>query len=619
MNSTAYNPYKLGDLPYILGIALLYHITGVAGQLVGSLPPGIVTAIWPPSGIALAAIFLLGYRFWIGVFLGALLNNFFFLYSPEAASFSTLFVVVEIALGATLQAVCGAWLLLRFVTEKNPFLQLRNTAKFLVCGIASCLINATLGPLVVIIGGLASWSLYPALWWTWWLGDATGVAIMAPFIITWALKPIVKLSQAEAAEAFMLLITAVTLEQFLFKVNNTFLYTIMLVPIWAVLRFGTTGATLALMCVVVPAIWDTVNGNGPFVTKSQNDSLLMLQAFMGVCSTMTLILGSILEEKEHVLKLLQISNSALEKTVTEQIKELVTEHITLEKTLGEVAQMQHKVMTQEKLASLGTLIAGIAHEIKNPLNFVNNFASLCIQFSDELESDLAKQREAMPPEAYHEMIDNIQVLKTNVKKIIEHGKRANSIVQSMLLHVRGKPGQHQPTDINSLIKEYAYLAYHGLRAQDHTFNVRIETAFDPAITHVDVIPGDIGRVFLNISNNAYYAADKKKKRLGETFDAVVWITTKDCKEHIEISIKDNGDGIPPEVYEKLFTPFFTTKPPGQGTGLGLSISHNIIVQEHQGNIRVNTVPGEYTEFIISIPKSLAEISAEIGDESVSCR
>ncbi len=263
---------------------------------------------------------------------------------------------------------------------------------------------------------------------------------------------------------------------------------------------------------------------------------------------------------------------------------------------------QDQLVVQQKLASLGSLTAGIAHEIKNPLNFVTNFAEVSVGLVDELRSAVNEQAESMAPKDREYVQEILQDLEQNVSKIREHGKRADGIVRNMLMHSRGHAGERQLTNLNSLVSEYVKLAYHGMRAQDSGFNVSIEEHFDPSIKPVSVVPHDLSRVFLNIANNACYAAYEKRKKLGDGFSPTVTASTKDAGEAVEIRIKDNGDGMPPAVKARIFEPFYTTKPTGSGTGLGLSMSFEIVVQQHKGELAVESEPGQYAEFIIRIPK-----------------
>ncbi len=274
----------------------------------------------------------------------------------------------------------------------------------------------------------------------------------------------------------------------------------------------------------------------------------------------------------------------------------------LDSALNDLKATQQKLIVQEKLASLGQLTAGIAHEIKNPLNFVNNFAQLANEMVGELREEFDKVKEKLTPEFIENIDDLLSNIEQNVSKINEHGKRADSIVRSMLQHSRGKSGDRLMSDINVMIDEDLNLAYHGLRARDTSFNITIEKDFDKNLEKILIVPQDISRVFLNIINNGLYEAYKKKNIMDDHFSPMLKVKTIDIGDKIEIRIRDNGNGIPLEVRGKIFDPFFTTKPSGEGTGLGLSLSHDIIVKEHAGEIKFDSEVGEYTEFIITLPK-----------------
>ena len=274
----------------------------------------------------------------------------------------------------------------------------------------------------------------------------------------------------------------------------------------------------------------------------------------------------------------------------------------LEKALDQLRKAQDQLVIQQKLASLGSLTAGIAHEIKNPLNFVTNFAEVSVGLTSELRQFLMEHRERIEPKAVENILDLLDDLEKTTSKIQEHGKRADAIVRNMLMHSRGQAGDRQITNINSLLSEYVKLAYHGMRAQNVDFNVTIQEDLDSSIEPIRVAAHDLSRVFLNIVNNACYAAYEKRKRLGPTFSPIVRVSTKNRGSSVQIGIRDNGSGIPEQIKERIFEPFFTTKPTGSGTGLGLSISYDIIVQQHNGQIRVDSEAEQYTEFVITLPK-----------------
>lgn len=288
--------------------------------------------------------------------------------------------------------------------------------------------------------------------------------------------------------------------------------------------------------------------------------------------------------------------------IQERDKELTRKNLDLEETLQKLQKAQQTLVTQEKMASLGALTAGLAHEIRNPLNFVTNFAGLSADQAAELRGLLSEARDKLGQDLDQDISDLLDDIQSNSSKIKEHGDRANSIITDMLLHSRGVPGNRQPTDLNKLLDEYVDLSYHGMRAKDARFNISIERDYDPALGVVDVVPQDMSRVFLNLINNACYAADEKKRCSGAEFTPVVRVSTKNLDGAVEVRVRDNGKGIPRESLHKVFEPFFTTKPTGEGTGLGLSISYDIVVGTHQGEIRVQSEEGKFAEFIIRIPK-----------------
>jgi two-component system NtrC family sensor kinase len=283
----------------------------------------------------------------------------------------------------------------------------------------------------------------------------------------------------------------------------------------------------------------------------------------------------------------------------------------LTKSLEELRTAQDRLVQTEKLASLGQLTAGIAHEIKNPLNFVNNFSSVSVELIEELQEALAGVK--ADDKARAEITDLTGTLRGNLEKIVQHGKRADSIVKNMLLHSREGSGEHRPIDVNAMVEESLNLAYHGARAEKQGFNITLQRSYDPAAGDVDLFPQEITRVLLNLISNGFYAATKRKGQAGnENYEPTLAATTKNLGDRVEIRIRDNGTGIPPEVKEKMFNPFYTTKPAGEGTGLGLSISHDIIVKQHAGTIAVDTEPGKFTEFRIVLPRAAASIAKSGG-------
>ena len=300
-------------------------------------------------------------------------------------------------------------------------------------------------------------------------------------------------------------------------------------------------------------------------------------------------------------QLIEKQNEELEKKValrtaelSEQQEEITAQRDQLSETVNELKTTQQQLIQSEKLASLGELTAGIAHEIQNPLNFVNNFSEVSMELAVEIKDELKLGN-------IDEVIDIVDNIEQNLEKIIHHGKRADAIVKNMLQHSRNNSAEKQLTDINALADEYLRLSYHGLRAKDKLFNSDMKTDFDASVPKVEMIGQDIGRVLLNLFNNAFYAVQQRKKAEGDSYKPEVKVSTRSNGKFVEVKVTDNGTGIPDNVKGKILQPFFTTKPTGEGTGLGLSLSYDIVVKGHGGTMDINSKEGEYTEFIINIP------------------
>jgi len=337
------------------------------------------------------------------------------------------------------------------------------------------------------------------------------------------------------------------------------------------------------------AIADLVKNSGT-LTYAEKELLAKAIKEVDKAQTMSQFKLERIEKDRHTLTvMLEESIEDLQKktNVVEESK------VALERSLEELRAAQAQLVQSEKMASLGELTAGIAHEIQNPLNFVNNFSDVSRELLDEMIEEL---REGNNDDA---MI-LAQDVQQNLEKILHHGKRAGDIVKGMLQHSRTGSGQKELTDINSLADEYLRLAFHGLRAKDKTFNAATKTEFDESLGLVNIVPQEFGRVILNLITNAFFAVNEKKKLNPENYEPVVTVITEKQNDTVLVKVKDNGSGIPRKLLDKIFQPFFTTKPAGQGTGLGLSLSYDI-VKAHGGELRVETKEGEGTTFIIQLP------------------
>ena len=302
------------------------------------------------------------------------------------------------------------------------------------------------------------------------------------------------------------------------------------------------------------------------------------------------------EEEEKSKRLIEVQNVELERLVAERTAALTTQAEELRGALTELRTTQAQLVQSEKMASLGELTAGIAHEIQNPLNFVNNFADVSVEMLSELREEQARPERDLALEA--ELLSDIS---QNLQKIHHHGQRAASIVKGMLEHSRASTGERQPIDLNHLADEYLRLAYQGLRAKDKSFNATLVTDFADNLPPVEAIGPDLGRVLLNLFSNGFYAVRQRQLRGEAGYAPTVSVSTARQGDEVEIRVRDNGMGIPEAVRQKIFQPFFTTKPSGEGTGLGLSLSYDIVTKGHSGSITVDSQEGKYTEFLISLP------------------
>jgi two-component system, NtrC family, sensor kinase len=401
-------------------------------------------------------------------------------------------------------------------------------------------------------------------------------------------------------------------------ISEYYHYIILFIVVYAVYKSKDFRSARLLLIATIPflafsIIDDLLNLIAPSFHKSFNSLFETIEGF-SVCWIVGFGIYALRQNKreriqrkkeEEERKALEAKRLELENQVSERTIELTHQKEVLELALLQLQTTQTQLIQSEKLASLGELTAGIAHEIQNPLNFVNNFAELSVDLAKELKEELAR------PEKDWGLIDDLtNDLMQNQDKINHHGKRASNIVKNMLEHSRTSTGIKELTDINALADEYLRLSYHGLRAKDKSFNATMVTHFQESLPQITVIPQDIGRVLLNLINNAFYAVNQRQQlskgskpleSSDNNYTPSVFVSTKQIKKTIEIRVKDNGTGMPESVKNKIFQPFFTTKPTGQGTGLGLSLSYDIVTKGHGGSLKVETKEGEFTEFIITLP------------------
>jgi len=363
---------------------------------------------------------------------------------------------------------------------------------------------------------------------------------------------------------------------------------------WAIVA----GLMLMLSIVLSVSIFELILFPGATLPNEELFVSVMILSFpMSLIVYVAMRFKEIIKEvRENAMQVVQMAEEKREQALNHQKylqEEVNRQTAEIRTTLDNLKATQHQLIQSEKMASLGELTAGIAHEIQNPLNFVNNFSDVNAELIDEAGQEMDKGNVSEAKKILND-------IKENEQKINHHGNRADAIVKGMLQHSRNSSGVKEPTDINALADEYLRLAYHGLRAKNNSFNAITKTDYDNSISKINIIPQDIGRVILNLINNAFYAVDEKKKHQLNGYEPTVLVSTKKSNGKVEISVKDNGNGIPQKVLDKIFQPFFTTKPTGQGTGLGLSLSYDI-VKAHGGELKVETKEGEGSVFVITLP------------------
>ena len=365
---------------------------------------------------------------------------------------------------------------------------------------------------------------------------------------------------------------------------------------WAIVA----GLMLMLSIVLSVSIFELIFPRGTIQNEELFVSVMILSFPMSLIVYVAMRFKEIIKEvRENAKQVVQMAEEKREQALNHQKylqEEVNRQTAEIRTTLDNLKATQHQLIQSEKMASLGELTAGIAHEIQNPLNFVNNFSDVNAELIDEARQEMDKGNVSEAKKILND-------IKENEQKINHHGNRADAIVKGMLQHSRNSSGVKEPTDINALADEYLRLAYHGLRAKNNSFNAITKTDYDNSISKINIIPQDIGRVILNLINNAFYAVDEKKKQNQNGYEPIVSVNTKKNNGKVEISVKDNGNGIPQKVLDKIFQPFFTTKPTGQGTGLGLSLSYDI-VKAHGGELKVETKEGEGSVFVITLPTNI---------------
>lgn len=572
----------------ILLIALIYYALGRIGQL-AALPPKFVTAIWPASGFALAILLIGGNSFWPGVFLGSWFNNI--LLFPEF-NFNSVTAASIMGSGATLQALFGAYLFRRYLPLEQPFRKPENIFRFIAVATVSCLINSNIGVLGLIWGGVATFREYITMWWTWFIGDFSGIMLFTPLVLSWNDLKDKKWDFAKIAEYICLIVSMLAIMSLLFLTNLPLMHLLIAVVIWIGFRFSFRGASLILVLMNAFAAYQTALGNGPFVTGSLNSSIILLESFILAVTILTLLIVSFTQERKHNYKLLQAHSRSLEETVEVQ-------SMDIQEKENLVKSREDQIRLQEKNAFLGQLSKNIAIEIQNPLQYITEL----VKHSHILNQRIQRGVEGnLNGEARDSFLAQVDAINKNLNKIDECEKRVQTIITDYLVDSKNQNDEFQPVDLNLLLDSYLQFAYHDTHSYESWSDIQVKKEFDKNIGLIEAIPKDLIRIIFNLLNNANQAVHAKKVTKGKSYQPEIVIATHDLGNEVSLSIRDNGVGISEDNLKKVFTPFFTTKEATRGIGLGLSISQEIVNNVHKGKITIDSELGKFTNVTVVLPK-----------------
>lgn len=584
----------------ILLLAFCIYIACEIGRLAGLPIEGLnISIIWPAAGISLAAILLYGQRVWPGILLGCLLYNVPHLLTSSSTFLLPVLIGTCISIASTLQAIVGGFLI-RHLSTPGVFNNLKDIFVFLVP--VTCitqLIASSLSVPLLLLGGYID-SVHAAfIWLTFWIGDATGVLIFTPFLVVWSTNRKWSMVKGKLLEIKGKLLEALCLTIiYSFLMYSTFFLdyplTHFIIPLILLItfRFGKRGATLALFVTAIIAIVTAVMGYGVFLHLKLTYPITILISFIDVVAATALILAGALSEREDAWELLLNYNKNLEDTINIRTKQLNEIHDTFN--------------VKQKLISLGMLTAGIGHEIKNPLNKINEFIQGCQDCLVVLQTTFNQRKNQLDPATSVAMENTLETLQNCVQQIGVYETQANKIVDDIIQTAasdRISSTEIKTINLHLLINKTLEQIKHDLDGRYPNHEIEIKKEYSQSIGMIEGIPEDLSRVFTQVIENSLYALKQKRDKNGDSFQPILIIRTVDKREKVEIDIYDNGVGIPSEVLAKIFQPFFTTKPSGVGSGLGLAIIHDIVVQEHQGKISVDSKAGEYTEIKIILPKT----------------
>jgi len=644
---------RLKWLVIVSAIGIIYYGAAKLGIAVAlPIPPGI-TAVWFPSAIAWGAMLWRGLNIlpviWLADFIAAIPG-----YSDGSHDQLISIVVCSVgSLGAAIEAELGSRLIRRFIPISAPFGSANSVLKFVLI-VAICTgLNATMGVTIICLGGISQWTNYGFLWLTLWTGNAISVIVFLPLLLVWQRLPLMRWPRQKWIEAMLLLSLLMGTGKLAFWDNYPVQYMMLPCLWWAAFRFGQHGATVAIVFVSSLALWGTVNGTSSFLRPSLNESLILLQTFMGVVAVSTLLLSAILIERHQAEIGLELANQTLEMRVEERtlsltktneilqveiaerqqaeialrqseadktqlITSLQQQKMTVERTLQDLKNAQAQLIQTEKMSSLGQLVAGVAHEINNPVSFIYGNIDHAAEHSQALLKliDLYRQEYSDINPQIQQLTEEIELdfLIEDLPKLLISMKMGAERIREIVLTLRNfsrlDEAEMKAVNIHEGIDSTLIILQSRLKSKTDRPEIQIVKQYG-ILPAVECYAGQLNQVLMNILNNAIDAFIGQA-RGNDGFMPTIAIATEIIdSQWVKIRIKDNGTGISPSTKERIFDPFFTTKPVGQGTGLGLSISYQIIAEKHRGRLKCVSEPSKGTEFVIELPVQQKVLAAQL--------